>query len=381
MERLSLVHATLMDPEARGPEPGTLVVEAGRMFGILPRGEIAAGSRVIDLAGRLLAPGFLDVHFHGRLPFSRPGSMRQALDLDAASMLRHGTTGFLATTVALDDAALPDCVKMLASCVNDAMLGIHLEGPWIALEVAGAQPRAGIRPYRAGEGRRLLDEAGGAIRMVTLAPEVEGADALLADLARAGVVASVGHTGAAAEQVEAAIGGGVVHATHLWNAMRGLHHRDPGVAGLVLADDRLTCDLICDGVHVHPALVRVAARAKGERLLLITDRIEPPEDGAGAGFGSGAVHDDGQALRLADGRLAGSTLHLDRAVRQAVAFGAMTLHEAVAAVTLRPARLLGLEAERGTFRLGARADLAVLDAAGQVHETWVAGARVFGAAG
>jgi N-acetylglucosamine-6-phosphate deacetylase len=157
--------------------------------------------------------------------------------------------------------------------------------------------------------------------------------------------------------------------------MSGLQHRAPGLAGAALADDRLTCDLICDGVHVHPLAVRLAARAKRERLLLITDRVAP-----GAGFGAGVLVDDGVALRLADGRLAGSRLTLDRAVHNAVAFGALSQLEAIAAVTLRPAVLLGLERERGTLRAGARADLVVLDPAGAVAETWLAGRRAYAAA-
>jgi N-acetylglucosamine-6-phosphate deacetylase len=156
--------------------------------------------------------------------------------------------------------------------------------------------------------------------------------------------------------------------------MSGIHQRAPGLAGVALSDDRLSCDLICDGVHVHPLLVRLAARAKRERLLLITDRVS-----AGTGFGAGALLDDGTALRLPDGRLAGSRLTLDRAVRNAVSFAAMTQLEAVAAATLRPARLLGVERERGTLRPGARADLVVLDAAGAVAETWLAGLRVYAA--
>ena len=144
-----------------------------------------------------------------------------------------------------------------------------------------------------------------------------------------------------------------------------------------MTDDRLSCDLICDGVHVHPDIVRLAARAKGEGLLLISDRIELPGPGAPDSFGSGRVRDDGSALRLPDGTLAGSTLTLDRAIRNAEAFGAMTRLEAVAACTLRPARLLGLEHERGTLRPGALADLVVLSERGAVEETWIQGERVY----
>jgi N-acetylglucosamine-6-phosphate deacetylase len=256
-----------------------------------------------------------------------------------------------------------------------AALGLHLEGPWIAADAAGAQPPDGIRDCSPIEAQQLLDRAHGLVRMVTLAPELPGAAALLAELGRRGVVAALGHSQANAAQVEVAVTQGARHVTHLWNAMSGLHHRAPGLAGVALADDRLSCDLICDGVHVHPLAVRLAARAKRERLLLITDRVS-----AGAGFGAGTLLDDGTALRLADGRLAGSRLTLDRAVRNAVSFAAMTQLEAIAAVTLRPARLLGLERERGTLRSGARADLVVLDAAGGVAETWLAGDRVYAAA-
>ena len=141
-----------------------------------------------------------------------------------------------------------------------------------------------------------------------------------------------------------------------------------------MADERLTADLICDGAHVHPHLLRAAARALGERLILITDRIDP---GPGADFGSGALRDDGTALRLADGRLAGSRLTLDRAVQNAKRFAALGALEAISACTLRPARLLGIERERGTLRRGARADLVVLDAALRVRETWRGGECVF----
>ena len=158
--------------------------------------------------------------------------------------------------------------------------------------------------------------------------------------------------------------------------MTRLHHREPGLVGLALADERLTCDLICDGVHVDPRVVRFSARALGERLLLISDRVAPEP---GSDFGSGALHDDGAAWRLADGRLAGSRLTLERAAANLRSFADVGVCEAIAACTLRPARLLGLESERGTLRAGARADLAVLGPDGGLRETWLGGRRVHAA--
>jgi N-acetylglucosamine-6-phosphate deacetylase len=186
----------------------------------------------------------------------------------------------------------------------------------------------------------------------------------------------VGHSLARAEQVQDAVERGARHVTHLFNAMGPLHQRAPGLAGVALSEDRLTCDLICDGVHVHPSMIRVAARAKGDGLILITDRIELP-GGEFPGFGSGPLHDDGTAIRMADGGLAGSRLTLDRALVMAQEFAGLDLLEAVAACTLRPARVLGVESERGTLRPGARADFAVLDETGRVVETWIDGCRAW----
>ena len=212
---------------------------------------------------------------------------------------------------------------------------------------------------------------------------MEGSHALLSALSRADIVAALGHSLADESAIETATGEGLRHVTHLFNAMGPLHHREPGVAGRVLADDRLSCDIICDGAHVHRDMVVTAARAKRGRLALITDRIELPQRGAGASpdergaeFDASALADDGVAFRLPSGRLAGSSLTLDRGLRNVCEMGAMSPLEAVAACTLLPARLLGIEAERGTLRAGARADFAVLDGDLGVVETWVGGEKV-----
>jgi N-acetylglucosamine-6-phosphate deacetylase len=379
MSRVALVNALLLDPEAGKPTPGGLLLDGERIVSHLGVDEaVPESARRVDLGGRAVAPGFLDIHYHGALVLGPASGARAALASTARELLVSGVTGFLPTTVATPQAELAQRVGALAgACAASAPdgatpLGLHLEGPWIAPQAAGAQPTAGIREYTASEGADLFARAEGLLRMVTFAPELPGSAALLGELGRRDIVAALGHSGATSEQAQAAVECGARHVTHLWNAMSGIHHRDPGLAGVALADDRLSCDLICDGVHVHPTAVCLAARAKQERLLLITDRVV-----AGSGFGSGGLVDDGTALRLADGRLAGSRLTLDRAVANAVAFGAMSRLEAIAAVTLCPARLLGLEEERGTLRPGARADLAVLDGDGAVAATWLGGRPVY----
>jgi N-acetylglucosamine-6-phosphate deacetylase len=214
--------------------------------------------------------------------------------------------------------------------------------------------------------------------MVTLAPELEGCAEVQQELLGRGVRVALGHSLATREQVADAVTRGASHVTHLFNAMGPLHQRAPGLAGTALADDRLSCDLICDGLHVAPELVRVAARVKRERLLFISDAVDPADPGAD--FGAGGLTPAGPVWRLPDGRLAGSRSCLTQAIATAVAHDAMTQLEAVAACTLRPARLLGLEAALGTLRPGARADLIVLDERGALRQTWIGGRCVHRAA-
>jgi N-acetylglucosamine-6-phosphate deacetylase len=384
VERVCLRGAVLLDPETDRPAPGGLLLREGRIEARLRPGEPGPDdARDIDLGGRGLAPGFLDLHYHGSLVFHDADRFRDSLTASSAELAQHGTTAFLATTVAWGAEELAARVESLAEQVTSGgfpgaePIGIHLEGPWLSARAAGAQPTEAIRGYDRSEGREVLARGRGAIRMLTLAPEVAGASELLGDLAHEGVLASLGHSHAEAAEIEQAIAAGARHVTHLFNAMAPLHHREPGLAGVALADERLTADLICDGAHVHPTVVKLAARALGERLLLITDRVEPAEGALASSFGSGPLRDDGVALRLADGRLAGSRVTLDLALRNAQSFGGLSLLEAVAACTLRPARRLGIERDRGTLRRGARADFAVLDPDGSLRATWIGGKPVF----
>jgi N-acetylglucosamine-6-phosphate deacetylase len=373
--------AVLMDPEAGGPQPGAILVEQGRIRDRFPAAvNLPSGLEEISLGGRRLAPGFIDLHFHGELIYASADRIPEALRRTAASLVRHGATAYLATTVA---GSAPRLSEFMTHCQVEmtqtrpgaaSLLGVHLEGPWINARLAGAQPAAPIRAFESTEDIQLLDSFSEIIRMVTLAPELPGAPELIDALARRRVISALGHSAASPEEIDAAARRGMTHVTHLFNAMGPIHHREPGVAICAMTDERLTCDLICDGVHVNPRAVDLAARVLADRLILITDRIDVPP-GDDASFGSGRVIDDGSALRLPDGRLAGSTLTLDRAIRNARSFGAMSDLEAIAAATLRPAKVLGLESERGSLRIGARADFAILDPDGSVAQTWIQGER------
>jgi N-acetylglucosamine-6-phosphate deacetylase len=381
---LLLRNAVLLDPEAERPEAGSLLLEGGRIRARLRASDAApAAADCVDLDGRQIAPGFIDLHFHGSLIFARPVEYAAALARDSESLISHGTTAFLITSVAWPSEVLADSMTQIASIMTRESfpgalpLGVHLEGPWISAEAIGAQPLEAVRAYDAREGREVLDRAEGLIRMVTLAPEVAGIPELLRELERRSIVPALGHSAADAACAREGVERGIRHATHLFNAMPGIHHREVGATGVALSDDRLSCDLICDGVHVDPALVRVAARAKGQRLMLITDRIDPPADRERADTTLGALSSDETVFRLADGRLAGSRLNLDGAFRNFRDFSGAPLLDAIASCSLRPARLLGVESERGTLRPGARADLAVLDDSMQVRETWLGGRRIW----
>lgn len=318
----------------------------------------------VDLAGAWLAPGFVDIHVHGgagaSYPSGDPGEARRVARLH----LRHGTTTTLASLVTASPEQLLKAVAGLAELVADGTLaGLHLEGPFLAATRCGAHDPALLRPPDREELAGLLRAGNGSIRQVTVAPELPGGLDMIRQLTDAGVVAAAGHTDATYEQGRAAFDAGATVVTHLFNGMRPVHHREPGLATAALEDDRVTVELINDGCHLHHAVVRSAfAHVAAGRVALVTDAM------AAAGAGDGEYELGGQRVLVTDGvarlaggsSIAGSTLTMDEAVRRTVTEAGVSVVDAVTAASTTPARVLGLDGV-GVIAAGARADLVVLN--------------------
>lgn len=337
---------------------------------------------VFDAAGNVLLPGFIDVHVHGADGRDTMDATPEALAALAKFKVRHGVTGFLPTTMTAPVADTLAAVANVAAAGTSPgdgarVLGVHLEGPFISPVFPGAQKAEDIRLPDLTELRALVEA--GPVRMITLAPEQPGADALMAWLREQGIIIVAGHTNADYDACIAAVDRGVSQATHTYNAMTGLHHRKPGVLGAVLSDDRIYAQLIADNIHVHPAAMRVLARCKGpERTVLITDAMRAaglPEGEYDLG-GQPVTVRDGQC-RLADGTLAGSVLTMEHALANFMDASGWTLAQAWPTTSRTPAEALNLGPEFGNIRPGAWADLTLLSADLTVVATIVRGRVVF----
>jgi N-acetylglucosamine-6-phosphate deacetylase len=329
--------------------------------------DVGTGTRPdgVDLAGRILAPGFVDNHVHGGAGAAFLDPTPAAARRVARFHLEHGTTTLLAGlgTRPLDE--LVARAESLAPLVDEGVIaGIFYEGPYLSHARRGAHNPLLLRQPDQDELGRLLAAGQGTVRMMTIAPELPGALDLVREVVAAGVVAAVGHTDGSYDACWAAFEAGATVATHLFNGMRPIHHRDPGPVLAALADDRVTCEVIADGHHLDDAIIKHVFDAVGPtRLALITDAIEA----AGAGDGHYDHGDmqiivkDGMAM-LSDGSsIAGSTLTMDKALQRSVFCAGVPLHDAVLAATHTPAKAIGLGDRLGTIAAGARADLLVLD--------------------
>lgn len=345
-------------------DPGWLLVENG-LISAAGDGPAPEAAESVDASGNWVVPGFVDIHCHGgggaAFTSADVTHVRQVVDAHTA----HGTTTMLASLVTRPVAELVEQVTALSDLADDGLIaGIHLEGPFLSAARCGAHDPALLRPPDPVSVDALLSAGRGTIRMVTIAPELEGAVPAVKRLVDVGVIAAIGHTNALADEVVPAVDAGATVATHLFNGMRPLHHREPGPIGALLDDERVTVELICDLVHVHPTIVRLAARHTGPaRTVLITDAIAAAAAGDGTYEIGGLEVDvtDGVPTLAGGGSLAGSTLTMDAAFRNLVTGCGLGILDAVAAASTRPAELLGLGAVTGRLAPGYAADVVLLD--------------------
>jgi len=363
-------------------------IEDGRIASISPRAavELPTDARVLDFPGATLAPAFFDVHIHGAMGHDVMEATPEALDAMGSFLAAHGTGSFLATTVTapLDATlrSLSGLAKLLAQppvAGRAQALGIHLEGPFLSHAKRGVQPAEHLLAPDIATFDRLFEAAEGRIRLMTLAPELPGAIELAAYATARGVRVSLGHSNATAAETRTAIAAGAVSATHTFNAMRPLDHREPGILGTVLTNDALFAELICDGIHVAPEMVKLWWRAKGpERAILVTDAI------SAAGMPDGAYRLGDFEVQVANGRatangvLAGSVLTLDRALTKFMEFTGAPLEEALRLLTVNPASMTGLGDQVSSLAVGEAANLVALDEAGKLIGSVVNGQTAFG---
>jgi N-acetylglucosamine-6-phosphate deacetylase len=366
-----------------------LVVEDGRITEVSSRSgkEVPGNASLVDFGDAVLVPAFLDIHMHGGAGLDVMRASPSDLPRLGRFLTVHGVAGYFPTTVAAPLDATCAALERLADAievdetrtstngdpVQARPLGIHLEGPFLSHKRRGVHPPEFLVSPTVEVFDRLWQAARGHVRMMTIAPEVPGALEVIAEAARRHVCVSIGHSDADFGAAQSAVNAGARHATHTFNAMRPLDHRDPGILAEVLTDDRLSADIIADGIHVSPPVVKLFLQVKGiERAVLITDSISATGMPDGR-YQLGPIEvevKDGTCT--ANGSLAGSVLTMDRAVRNATQFARWSLKDAVRAATLNPARAADLK-DHGVLASGAHADFIVLTTAGEVLKTVVRG--------
>lgn len=374
-ERLFTPHESIGSP--------IVVVEDGRINLVGSQTSMDLPNvRRLDFPGLVLAPGFIDLHIHGGAGHDVMEAGETALQEFERHLLRHGVTAYLPTTVtARQDkiiAALDRLGRRIRKSANSnsgaRALGIHLEGPFISHEKRGVHPPENLLQPSPAMLEKFWKASHGNLKMMTIAPELAGASDTIALAQNLGIISSIGHSNATLEEANAGILAGASHATHTFNAMRALDHRSPGLLGAILNNDRISADIIADGIHVHPDVVGLFLRAKGaEHAILITDAI------SATGMPDGTYKLGSFDVEVKDGRcdyqgrLAGSVLTLHRALRNAMKFSGSSLQETLALVTSNPAKLLGVTEQRGILAVGGRADMVALTPEGEVVHTILAG--------
>jgi N-acetylglucosamine-6-phosphate deacetylase len=378
--RTILTAARLLTPVEVVERP-VVVVDDGAIASLatMTGSELPAG-RHVDFPDCTLIPALFDVHIHGSGGHDAMEATDSALNRIGRFLAHRGVGAYFATTVTapLDTLlrSLSGLAKLLQAPPEGARpVGIHLEGPFLSPHKRGAHAESQLLTPSVALLEQFWQASEGHIRLMTIAPELPGAEETIAHATALGVRVSLGHSNAQSDAARRGVAAGAASATHTFNAMRAFDHRDPGLLAEVLTNDGLFAEIICDGLHVDPAAVRLYRRAKGpERALLVTDAM------AGTGMPDGNYRLGDLEVRVKNGRcvvgedtLAGSTLTLDRAVRNYSEFTGAPLAEAVGLATRNPARMTGLDGEIGTLEPGRSADIAVLSPKHEVLETFLRG--------
>jgi N-acetylglucosamine-6-phosphate deacetylase len=377
--KVAVVNARLVLPD-RIVDRGTLLVESGRIERILDT--ITQHTATFDLSGLTLFPGFIDVHIHGAAGVDTLAASAGDLRRVSAYLSGCGVTGWLPTFVPASESDYRRSIESIAAVMTEPsegvarVLGVHYEGPFVSTSHCGALHREHFRSFTSKADLDSLPRLpdANAIHMMTIAPEVDGGIALIQELTSRGWISSIGHTGAGAELLDRAFEAGARHMTHFMNAMPQLHHRQPGPVGWGLARNDVSCDIIADGVHLDPLVLRLLVRVKTAGLLtLISDSI------AAAGQGDGDYQIWGETISVRDGKtanargsIAGSVITMLDAVRMMLSLGGSEVEVATMAAA-NPARLLGIERDCGSIEAGKRADLVGFDKDGNVRFTMVGG--------
>jgi len=382
MRKISVIkNGTVITP-SRTIKNGVVIFEDGKITAVGGESDVKMpkGAKVMDASGKTVAPGFIDIHIHGGGGRAVMEGSYEAINEIAKFVASHGTTAFLPTTVSAPRDDLLKAVRAVKKAMERGtegaeVLGAHLEGPFINPEKRGAHDAEYVRLPSPNEIKELLEAASHTVKIVTLAPEVNGSKELIKELRKHGIVASVGHSNATYREAVDAVKLGVTHAAHAFNEMRSFHQREPGVLGTVLVHDELTAELISDNIHVHPVAMKLLVRTKGtDKVVLVTDAIQA------AGMPDGKYKLGKQDVivkkgvcRLESGELAGSTLTMDNAVRNTMKSVGISLRTAIKMATTNPTVAISVDKNKGSLEPGKDADIAIIDDEVNVYMTIVKG--------
>lgn len=363
-----------------------VLIAEGKIIGIKKQEEVDVSEYdMIRFENSMIVPGFIDIHTHGVVGHDSMETDIEIFNKESKFYAKHGITSFVPTTMTQSKKDIILAIETIRKAsdlkMNGAkIVGIHLEGPYFNLEKKGAQPAKYIRDVDLEELQDFIKASNNFVVIVALAPEVKKALEAIRFLSENGITSSLGHTNATYEEAIRGINAGAKHATHIFNGMRAYHHREPGVVGAVLLNNRVTCELIADLVHLHPQTIELIYKLKGpDKMVLISDSMGATglSDGDYSLGGEKVVVKDSVAC-LEDGSLAGSTLTLDKALRNVVTIVGIPFKDALRMITYNPAREISLERNIGSISIGKIADLVVLDESLKVKATFVEGKKVFG---